>query len=61
MILAVNASDAVVWQARAAVAELMSTDAWLSAFEGTETYVVNDANADMIVNKVEAAIALNTQ
>ena len=32
-----------------------------AAFEGTETYVVNDANANMIVNKVNAAIALNTQ
>lgn len=61
MLLAVNASEAVVWQARAAVAELMSTAEWLAAFEGTETYVVNDANADTIVNKVNAAIALNTQ
>jgi len=61
MILAVNASESVVWQARAAVAELMATDEWLAAFEGTETYVVNDANANMIVDKVEAAIALNTQ
>tara|TARA_Y100001938_G_C8085096_1_gene431469 strand:+ start:766 stop:1542 length:777 start_codon:yes stop_codon:yes gene_type:complete len=61
MLLAVNASEAIVWQARAAVAELMSTAEWLAAFEGTETYVVNDANADMIVNKVNAAIALNTQ
>ena len=61
MILAVNASESVVWQARAAVAELMSTDEWLAAFEGTETYVVNDANADMIVDKVNAAVALNTQ
>lgn len=61
MLLAVNASEAVVWQARAAVAELMTTAEWLSAFEGTETYVINDANADMITNKVKAAIALNTQ
>jgi hypothetical protein len=61
MLVAVNASDAVVWQARSAVAELMKTDAWLSAFEGTETYVVNDTNASAIVDKANAAIALNTQ
>ena len=61
MLLAVNASEAVVWQARAAVAELMSTEAWTTAFEGTVTYIVNDVNASSIVDKVNAAIALNTQ
>jgi len=60
VIVSVNATDDNVKMYRQAVAELAQTNEWKSSFDGTKTYVVNDTNASDIVNKVQAAIELNS-
>jgi len=61
VILSVNAEEHAVKQYRQAVETLVETEAWQTAFEGTLTQVVNDDNAEAIINKINAAIELNTQ
>ncbi|HAI38362.1 MAG TPA: hypothetical protein DCM40_09675 [Maribacter sp.] len=60
VILSVNASTDIVSQYRHIVHDLSSTVEWKSSFEGTETYVVNSENTDMIVEKVKSAVELNS-
>lgn len=60
VILSVNADAHAVSQWRNLVETLSSTEAWTTAFEGTETYVVNDDNAATIVDKTNAAVMLNS-
>lgn len=60
ILLAVNAENGAVEEFRQIVLDLSNTEAWKSAFEGTETYVLNNDNDTKLLNKVEAAIALNS-
>lgn len=60
VILSVNADTEAVQQYRNIVEELSTTEAWATAFDGTETYVVNADNASTIVAKTNAAVLLNT-
>lgn len=60
VILSVNASTDIVSQYRHIVYDLSSTVEWKSSFEGTETYVINSENTDMIVEKVKSAVELNS-
>ena len=60
VLLAVNPENGVVEDYRKAVLELSNTEAWKSAFAGTATYVMNTDNATSLVNKIEAAIILNS-
>ena len=59
IILSVNASPENVTLYRDTVNSLSSTEAWLTSFEGTVTYVVDDTNAEDIVSKTNNAIKLN--
>lgn len=61
VILSVNAEEHAVAQWRKHVEALIKTEAWQTAFDGTLTQVVNADNAEAIVNKVNAAVELNTQ
>ena len=61
VILSVNAEEHAVKQYRQTVKSLVETEAWQTAFDGTLTQVVNADNAEAIVNKVNAAVELNTQ
>lgn len=61
VILSVNASTDSVSQYRQALWSVSQSSEWKSSFEGTETYVIGHRVAkDMIVNKVNAAIELNS-
>jgi len=60
VILSVNADAEAVAQYRSVVANLMTTEAWMTSFEGSETYVVNADNAAAVVAKTNAAIQLNS-
>jgi len=60
VILTVNPENGTVEQLRKVVSDLTSTEAWQTAFEGSATYVMNEDNASSLVNKVEAAVALNS-
>jgi len=60
IILSVNASPENVAMYRDAVTSLSNSEAWLTSFEGTVTYVVDDSNAESIVAKTNAAIELNS-
>ena len=60
VILSVNASTDIVSQYRQVLWNVSQSDEWKSSFEGTETYVVNSDTTDMIVNKVKAAVDLNS-
>ena len=60
VLLAVNAENGAVEEFRNIVLELSNTEAWQTAFEGTATYVLNDDNKDSLINKVNAAIELNS-
>lgn len=60
IILSVNASPENVSSYRDAVTSLSSSEAWLTSFEGTVTYVVDESNAESIVAKTNAAIVLNS-
>lgn len=59
LILAVNASEETVATLRNAVTEMSATEAWQTSFEGTVTYVIDDANKADVVAKTNAAIQLN--
>ena len=45
---------------RNSVSKLSTTEAWESAFAGSAIYVLDDNNASDLVNKVSAAITLNS-
>ena len=60
VILSVNASADTVAELRNAVTILSGSEAWATAFEGTETYVVNADNATAVANKTNAAVVLNS-
>jgi len=60
VILSVNASADNVSKYRQVVTDLSKTPEWKSSFEGTETYIVDNTNSSTIVNKVNAAIKLNS-
>lgn len=60
VILSVNADTVAVDLYRKVVSTLAGSEAWTTAFEGTETYVVNADNAATIVDKTNAAIDLNS-
>ena len=59
VILSVNASNGALEEFRNVVSELSITEAWQTAFAGTATYVLDNDNAESLVNKVNAAIELN--
>ena len=56
----VNAENGTVEELRNVLTDLSASEAWQTAFAGTETYVLNNDNATSLVNKVEAAIVLNS-
>jgi hypothetical protein len=60
VLVAVNPENGALEEFRNTVSELITTEEWQSAFAGTETYVLNDNNASALVNKVNAAITLNS-
>tara|TARA_Y100001951_G_scaffold74978_1_gene61944 strand:- start:161 stop:601 length:441 start_codon:yes stop_codon:yes gene_type:complete len=60
VIMGVNADHDMVKSWRKVVSELSMTEAWQSAFAGTATYVLDCDNAPALINKVNAAIELNT-
>jgi len=60
VILSVNADKDSVHEYRKVVSELSTTEAWQSAFAGTATYVLDCDNAGVLIRKIKAAIALNT-
>jgi len=60
IILAVNPENGALEEFRKAVSELSMTEAWETAFAGSVTYVMNNDNATSLVNKVEAAVTLNS-
>ena len=60
VILSVNASADTVAELRDTVTILAGSEAWATAFEGTETYIVNADNATAVANKTNAAIVLNS-
>ena len=60
VILAVNPKNGALEEFRKAVSELSMTEAWQTAFAGSATYVMNNDNATSLVNKVEAAVTLNS-
>ena len=60
VLLSVNAEDSVVKEFRHIVLDLAQTEAWQSAFEGTATYVMDCDNAPVLLNKINAAIELNS-
>ena len=60
VILSINASNGALKEFRNVVSELSITEAWQTAFAGTATYVLDYDNAPALINKVNAAIELNT-
>ena len=60
VILTVNPENGTVEELRKVLSDLTSTEAWQTAFEGSATYVMNEDNASSLVNKVEAAVTLNS-
>lgn len=60
VILSVNADADTVSNIRNVVTEISASEAWSTSFEGTETYVVTEDNAETIVAKALAAIELNS-
>ena len=60
VIMGVNADHDMVKSWRKVVSELSTTEAWQSAFAGTATYVLDCDNAGVLIRKIKAAIALNT-
>jgi hypothetical protein len=60
VIMGVNADHDMVKSWRKVVSELSTTEAWQSAFAGTATYVLDCDNAPALINKVNAAIELNS-
>ena len=60
VIVTVNAENGTVEELRNVLTDLSASEAWQTAFAGTETYVLNNDNATSLVNKVEAAIVLNS-
>ena len=60
VLVAVNPENGALEEFRNTVSELITTDEWQSAFAGTATYVLDDNNASSLVNKVNAAITLNS-
>ena len=60
VILSVNADANTVSNLRNVVTEISASEAWTTSFEGTETYIVTDDNAEAIVAKTLAAVDLNS-
>jgi|TARA_Y100000310_G_C20617836_1_gene781609 hypothetical protein len=60
IILSVNAENGAIEKFRNVVLELSTTEAWQTAFAGTATYVLDNDNKNSLVNKVNAAIELNS-
>jgi len=60
VILSVNADANTVSNLRNVVTEISTSEAWTTSFEGTETYIVTDDNAEAIVAKTLAAVELNS-
>lgn len=60
VIVTVNAENGTVEHLRSVLTDLSASEAWQTAFAGTETYVLNNDNATSLVNKVEAAVDLNS-
>ena len=60
VIVTVGAENGTVEELRSVLTDLTTTEAWQTAFAGSATYVMNDDNATSLVNKVEAAVALNS-
>ena len=59
VILSVNAENGTVENFRKVVKDLITTEAWQTAFAGSATYVLDNGNAESLVYKVNAAIELN--
>jgi hypothetical protein len=60
VIVTVGAENGTVEELRSVLTDLTTTEAWQTAFAGSATYVMNNDNATSLVNKVEAAVALNS-
>src|SRR6056300_1550619 len=60
VLLSVNAENGTVENFRKVVKDLITTEAWQTAFAGSATYVLDNGNKDSLVNKVNSAIVLNT-
>ena len=60
VIVTVNAENGTVEELRNVLTDLSASEAWQTAFAGSAIYVLNDANATSLVNKVEAAVTLNS-
>ncbi len=60
VLLSVNAENGTIENFRKVVKDLITTEAWQSAFAGSATYVLDNGNKDSLVNKVNSAIELNT-
>ena len=60
VLVAVNPENGAVEEFRNSVSKLSTTEAWESAFAGSAIYVLDDNNASDLVNKVSAAITLNS-
>ena len=60
VIVTVNAENGTVEELRNVLTDLSTSEAWQTAFAGSAIYVLNDNNATSLVNKVEAAVALNS-
>jgi hypothetical protein len=60
VLLSVNAENGTVENFRKVVKDLITTEAWQTAFAGSATYVLDNGNKDSLVDKVNAAIVLNT-
>ena len=58
--LSVNAENGTIENFRKVVKDLITTESWQTAFAGSATYVLDNGNKDSLVNKVNAAIELNT-
>jgi len=60
VIVTVGAENGTVEELRSVLTDLTTTEAWQTAFAGSAIYVLNEDNATSLVNKVEAAVALNS-
>ena len=60
LLLAVNADDKAVHEFKHMLLGLVETEAWKTAFIGTETYVMDCDKAPELMKKVNAAIELNS-
>lgn len=60
VIVTVNAENETVKELRNVLTDLSTSEAWQTAFAGSAVYVLSDDNATSLVNKVEAAVALNS-